>query len=137
MKAEGIELADNTVLSVKLHRFDRAQPIKSWYALLISIGNDEKHLINFNIGSADSLMITEMRPKWKIMTGQRKFKLPADFQIAKRNGSLIFIINGKVAYTTDDDPNHPFTELSIRTSSPNQADAVAIQIDPPTICKLK
>jgi hypothetical protein len=82
-------------------------------------------------------MITEMRPKWKIKTGEIKVELPVKLQIAKRNGTLIFIVDGKVVFRTDDDPEHPFNTVSFQTSSPNRADAVAIQISPPVLCKLK
>jgi hypothetical protein len=111
--------------------------VKAWYALLISIGNDNGKLINFNFGSEKSLMITEMMPKWKIRTGEIKVELPIKLQIAKRNGTLIFIVDGKVVFRTDDDPEHPFNTVSFQTSSPNRADAVAIQISPPVLCKLK
>ncbi len=135
--ADAVELADNTMLSVRLRRFDRAEPRKAWYALLVSIGNDEKKSVNFNFGSDKELMITVMDPKWQIKTGHIKLTLPADLQIAKREGMLIFLLNGKVIYKTDDDPAHPYTRLSFSTSSPNRDDATAIRIDPPIYYKLK
>ena len=137
VNAAGVELVDNSIISLTLHRFERAKPVKAWYALLISIGNGNGKLINFNFGSEKSLMITEMMPKWKIKTGEIKVELPIKLQIAKRNGTLIFIVDGKVVFRTDDDPEHPFNTVSFQTSSPNRADAVAIQISPPVLCKLK
>lgn len=135
--ADGVELADNTMLSVRLRRFDRAEPKKAWYALLVSIGNDEKKSVNFNFGSDKEFMITVMDPKWQIKTGHIKLELPADLQIAKREGMLIFLLNGKVIYKTEDDPAHPYTRLSFSTSSPNRDDATAIRIDPPVRYQLR
>ena len=137
VEAQGVELTENTIVTVKLHKFERLVQSKSWYALLISIGNDENKKFNFNFGSADSMMITETMPKWKIRTGPRKIKLPAELQIAKQDGFLIFLLNEEKVFMTKDDPEHPFTKLSFQTSSPNRADAVAIRLDPPILNKLK
>jgi|GEM_PF-2451388 len=135
--ADGVELADNTMLSVRLRRFDRAEPKKAWYALLVSIGNDEKKSVNFNFGSDKEVMITVNDPAWKIQTGNFKLTLPADLQIARREGMLIFLLNGKAIYKTEDDPAHPYTRLSFSTSSPNRDDATAIRIDPPVRYQLR
>ncbi|MBQ9777133.1 MAG: laminin G [Lentisphaeria bacterium] len=137
VEAQGVELTENTIVTVKLHKFERLVQSKSWYALLISIGNDENKKFNFNFGRDDSKMINEMKPKWKIRTGPRKVKLPAVLQIAKQDGFLIFLLNEERVFMTKDDPEHPFTKLSFQTSSPNRADAVAIRLDPPILNKLK
>ncbi|MPM57885.1 hypothetical protein SDC9_104712 [bioreactor metagenome] len=137
VEADGVELADNTMLAVRLRRFDRAEPKKAWYALLVSIGNDEKKGLNFNFGSDKEVMITAFEPKWSIKTGKHKLTLPADLKIAKRNGTLFFLVNDKVIHKAEDDPANPYTRLSFSTSSPNRDDATAVRIDAPVLYKLK
>lgn len=135
--AGGVALADNTMLTVRLRRFDRAEPKKAWYALLVSIGNGERKSVNFNFGSGDEVMISANEPEWKIKTGHHKLTLPAELKIAKRNGLLIFMVNDKVVYKTGDDPEKPYAFLSFSTSSPNRDDAAIVQLDAPVLRRLR
>lgn len=135
--AEGVALADNTMLTVRLRRFDRAKPQKAWYALLVSIGDGEQKSVNFNFGSNDEVMISANEPEWKIKTGYHKLTLPVDLKIAKRNGFLIFMVNDEVIYKAEDIPEKPYLFLSFSTSSPNCDDAAIVQLDAPVLRHLR
>ena len=135
--AEGVELDEGTILSIPLKRFDRAEPRRAWYALLVSIGNGRGKSLNFNFGSDKEVMISANEPEWKIKSGHFKLTLPADLSIAKRDGMVIFMVNGKVIYKTEDDPDTPYTRLSFSTSSPNRDDATVIQVGAPKQYRLR
>ncbi|MBS1368729.1 MAG: laminin G [Lentisphaeria bacterium] len=135
--AEGIELREGTVISVPLLRFDRAEPRRAWYALLISIGDGSGRSLNFNFGSGREFMITANEPAWKIRSGNFKLTLPADLRIAKRDGTLIFMVNGRIVHKAPDDPASPYTKLFFSTSSPNRDDATVVRLGAPKLYRLR
>lgn len=137
VSAEGVELREGGILSIPLKRFDRAEPYRAWYALLFSVGNGRGKSLNFNFGSDKEVMISANEPEWKIRSGHFKLTLPCDLRIAKRNGMVIFMLNDKVIYKAEDDPEAPYTQLSFSTSSPNREDAAVIQIGAPEQYRLR
>ncbi len=133
-EAEGFKLEDGCMISVPLLRFDRAQPQKGWYAVMIYVADDGKKSFNFNIGSNKQLMISANEPKWKIKTGHFPISLPVNLKIAKLDGMLYFMIDDRVIYKT---AGKEFSNLRFYTSSPNCSDATILQIGAPVRCKVK
>ena len=134
--AGGVELAEGTMLTVPLLRFDRAEPRRDWFALLVSVANREGKSVNFNLGSDREVAISVNDPAWNARTGQFPMRLPVELKIAKRGGKLFFLLEDRVIYTADDDPAAPYTRLQVSTSSPNRADAAAIRLGPPRLAPL-
>ncbi len=132
--AEGITLTEGCMISVPLLRFDRAAPQKAWYAVVISVVNDQDKSFSFNLGSNQTMMITANEPKWIIKTGKFPIKLPVELNLAKLNGQLVFMIGNKVVYKT---PDENYTKLLFLTSSPNREDATVLQIGEPICYRLK
>ncbi len=136
-EAEGIALAEGTMITVPFLRFDRQEPKKAWYAFLISVGNDRKQSVNFNFGGDGQMMVTVNEPEWKIKSGHFKFAFPAEFSFAKRDGNLILLLNGRVIYQTPDNPEAPYTRLRFSATSPNREDETIIGIGAPKLYKLR
>ena len=124
------------MLTVPLLRFDRAEPRRDWFALLVSAANRKGKSVNFNLGSDREVAISVNDPAWSARTGQFPMRLPAELKIAKRGGRLFFLLEDRVLYTADDDPAAPYTRLQVSTSSPNRADAAAIRLGPPRLAPL-
>jgi len=127
------ELKEGLLISVPLLRFDRAQPCRNWYAVLLSIVNDKNQSVNFNIGSNSALMISANEPQWTIKTGNIPMRLPVVLKIAKYRGQIIFMLDDKIVYKTKDDN---FTRLQLSTSSPTPEDATILQVGDPVVFKL-